>query len=139
MKASPAMKAAARPQATVLSVRQVEKNTLKGFFDLALPSGMIVRGCSLHVKNGRAWVGSPGRKHVDANGAETWSNVIDFRDRASKNRFQKIALTAVAADGAFPEIAAQKASKGGETMMPASMINSAEEPDLLYHEAESRP
>ena len=57
---------------------------------------MIVKGCTLHVKDRRAWVGLPGRPYVDASGAETWTNIIDFRDRAAKDRFQKIALEAAA-------------------------------------------
>jgi hypothetical protein len=93
-------------RAAALSVRRHEKNTLKGFFDLALPSGMIVKGCTLHITGGRAWVGLPGRQYIDASGAETWTNVIDFSDRASKDRFQKIALEAIAE--VFSEAAEQE-------------------------------
>ncbi len=97
------MSAHSPQRASVLNARRHEKNTPKGFFDLALPSGMIVKGCSLHVTSGHAWVGLPGRQYVDASGAETWANIIDFRDRASKDRFQKIALEAAAEF--FPEAA----------------------------------
>ncbi len=93
---------AAPAAARALHPRRHEKNTLRGFFDLALPSGMIVKGCTLHVKGARAWVGLPGKPYLAA-GGETWANVIDFRDRASKDRFQKLALEAAAQ--AFPEAA----------------------------------
>ena len=91
------------PRAAALNPRRHEKNTLKGFFDLALPSGMVVKGCTLHVKGDRVWVGLPGRQYVDGAGATTWANIIDFSDRASKDRFQKIAVDAAAE--IFPEAA----------------------------------
>ena len=78
-------------QALALNARRHEKNSLRGFFDLALPSGMIVKGCTLHVSHGRAWVAMPGRPYTDANGAQAWSNLLDFRDRATKERFQELA------------------------------------------------
>jgi hypothetical protein len=89
-------------RAAAFNARRHEKNTLKGFFDLALTSGMIVKGCTLQVTGGRACVGLPCRQYVDAGGAETWTTVIDFSDRASKDRFQKIALEAVAAVSSEP-------------------------------------
>ncbi len=89
-------------RAAARNARRHEKNTLKEFFDLALPSGMIVKGCSLHTKGRRAWVGLPGRPYVDSAGVETWANIIDFRDRTARDRFQKIALEA--AREAFPGI-----------------------------------
>jgi hypothetical protein len=90
-------------RAAALNARRHEKNTLKGFFDLVLPSGMIVKGCTLHVAGRRAWVGLPGRPYTDASGAETWANIIEFRGRTAKERFQKIALDAAAE--VFPEAA----------------------------------
>ena len=55
--------AAARPQAAavVLTARRIEKNSLRGFFDLRLPSGLVLRGCSLHLSHGRWWIGMPAR------------------------------------------------------------------------------
>ena len=48
---SPAMRAT--------NVRRCRKNTLRGFFDLVLPSGLILRGCALHLSHGRHWVETP--------------------------------------------------------------------------------
>jgi hypothetical protein len=94
-------------RAAALNARRHEKNTLKGFFDLVLPSGMIVKGCTLHVAGHRAWIGLPGRPYTDASGAETWANIIDFRDRMAKERFHKIALDAAAE--VFPDAAEREA------------------------------
>lgn len=88
-------------RASALNPRPHVKNTLRGFFDLALPSGMVLRGCTLLVKGDHTWVGLPGRRYVDADGVETWANVIDFSDRVAKDQFQRIALQA--AQEVFPE------------------------------------
>ena len=37
--------------------KPLERNTLKGFVDLTLPSGLIIHGCSLHRKNESRWMG----------------------------------------------------------------------------------
>src|SRR5262245_44539223 len=36
-----------KPAATATNFRRFEKNTLKGFFDLELPSGLVLYDCSL--------------------------------------------------------------------------------------------
>jgi hypothetical protein len=88
--------------AVALNPRPFVKNTLRGFFDLRLPSGIIVKGCTVHVKGSHAWVGLPGRSYKDASGIETWANIIEFADKDCSRRFQAIALAAVAGD--FPEV-----------------------------------
>jgi hypothetical protein len=97
---------AARPSAAVvLTARRVERNTLKGFVDLRLASGLVLRGCSVHLSRGRWWVGMPARPFKSADGADAWSPVVDFADTRSRRRFQQVALAALVADGSFPEIA----------------------------------
>ena len=44
--------------AVAINPRRHERNTLRGFVDLRLPSGMIVKGCTVHVK-GTPRVGGP--------------------------------------------------------------------------------
>ncbi len=63
---------------------------------------MILKGCTLHRRGSNAWVGLPGKPYKDASGAETWSPIVDFLDRAAKDRFQTVALAAIAEH--FPEI-----------------------------------
>ena len=92
-------------QAIAINPRRHERNTLKGFVDLRLPSGMIVKGCTVHVKNGHAWVGLPGAHTKTPAGIETWANIIEFADKDCSRRFQQLALAA--AIEAFPEIAAE--------------------------------
>jgi hypothetical protein len=73
-------KRAARPSATVLCARRVEKNSLRGFFDLRLPSGLVLRSCSLHLSHNRWWVGMPVQSYTNADGERSWSAVVDFAD-----------------------------------------------------------
>ena len=77
--------------------RRCRKNTLIGFFDLVLPSGLILRGCALHLSHGRHWVGLPAKPYTDASGAATWAAVVDFSDQATRARFQRQALRAALA------------------------------------------
>jgi hypothetical protein len=44
---------------------------------------------TLHQKNGRWWVGMPGRPYAGADG-----HIIDFRDRTTRDRSQSYALDA---------------------------------------------
>jgi hypothetical protein len=98
--------AAARPStAVVLCARRVEKNSLRGFFDLKLASGLVLRGCSLHLSHGRRWVGMPATSYTNRDGAQAWNAVVDFANWQSRKRFQEVALAALVAYGAFPEIA----------------------------------
>ncbi len=99
--------AAARPQAAavVLTARRIEKNSLRGFFDLRLPSGLVLRGCSLHLSHGRWWIGMPAQSYTKNDGAQAWSAVVDFANWQSRKRFQEIALAALVAHGLFTEIA----------------------------------
>jgi hypothetical protein len=81
------------PAAKATNLRKFEKNTLRAFFDLELPSGLIIRGCALHFRE-RWWVCFPGRPYKGQDGNETWANIIDSRDKETRDRFQKIALAA---------------------------------------------
>ena len=50
---------------TATNLRPVVKNTLTAFCDFQLePSGLLLRECSLHCKNGKRWVGFPGKPQV---------------------------------------------------------------------------
>ena len=39
----------------ILNFKPVDKNTLRAVFDIQLPSGLIICGAMLHVKNDRGW------------------------------------------------------------------------------------
>ena len=83
--------------------RVVEKNTLRGFFTLALPSGLVVHDCSVHEKGGKRWVGLPARPQLDGEGQARrdpagkilYTPVVELAGREQRERFQAAALAAV--------------------------------------------
>ena len=75
--------------------RPYEKNTLRGFFDLELPSGLIIHGCTLHVKGDSKWVGLPAQKVVRAGGEVGYVAILEFTSRATTDKFRDLALEAL--------------------------------------------
>jgi DNA-binding cell septation regulator SpoVG len=74
--------------------RALEKNTLRGFVSLELPSGLIIHECSVHSRDGKTWVAMPAREYKK-DGESKWRAVIDFSDKETGKAFQKRALQAV--------------------------------------------
>jgi hypothetical protein len=87
--------------------RRLERNTLKGFVTLSLePSGLIIHDCTVHEKQGKAWIGMPAKPQINgdgtartdtASGKQLYRSVLEFKDRAARKRFQQVALEAVRA------------------------------------------
>lgn len=85
--------------------KPLEKNTLRGFVVLRLePSGLVLRDCTLHRKEGREWIGLPGRPQTDRDGQPRrdpnsgkvlYSPIVEIPDRGARERFQQAALAAV--------------------------------------------
>ncbi|MGO9261736.1 MAG: hypothetical protein ACLQU1_36350 [Bryobacteraceae bacterium] len=73
------------------------RNSLVGFADIRLTSGIVIRGLTVHEKNGSRWVSMPARP-VLKNGIATgdWVATLDFdNDRVIKEKFRVAALAAV--------------------------------------------
>jgi hypothetical protein len=64
-----------------------EKKTLRGFLDLLLPSGLILRGCTYHIEDGL-----PARQYRNSDGADTRTPVVEILDKTARTRFQAAAL-----------------------------------------------
>jgi hypothetical protein len=79
--------------------KQVEKNTLRGFFTVTLPSGMVIHKLSLHEKNGQRWIGLPAEKYVKQGGATAYTTLIEFSSRQIADNFRKQVLLALEAQG----------------------------------------
>lgn len=84
---------------TVSNWRTFERNTLRGFFDVTLPSGMILRGCSLHEKNRGRWVGLPSTKFKKADGSFAFTPTVEFSSREAADGFRDLVLAALDAAG----------------------------------------
>jgi hypothetical protein len=83
-----------------IKFRAFEKNTLKGFADLELTRvGLVLRDCTLHEKNGRAWIGFPAKSFTGDDGETKWTPLIEFAEDAgeARRRFQEQAVDAVRA------------------------------------------
>ena len=71
------------------------KNTLRGFFSATLPSGMILHHLSLHEKGENRWIGLPAREWSNSQGIKQYAKLIEFRDRATADRFRDALLGAL--------------------------------------------
>ena len=73
---------------TISNAKQMRKGTLLGFFDLEMPSGLIVRGAMLFEKNGKRWVGFPSKEWTKQDGTKGYSPLLEFADRSIADKFQ---------------------------------------------------
>lgn len=56
------------------------KNTLRAFFTLNLPSGIIIRDCMLHESHGKRWIGLPAKPFEKPDGTRSWIPVVDIKE-----------------------------------------------------------
>jgi hypothetical protein len=77
---------------TVSNAKRLRKNSLLGFFDLEMPSGLIVRGAMLFEKNGRRWVGFPSKEWTKPDGGKGYSPLLEFASRDISDKFQAAVL-----------------------------------------------
>jgi hypothetical protein len=71
----------------ISNTKKVVKNSLRGFFDVQLPSGLKLNGCMLHEKEGRRWSGLPSREYVKPDGSKSWAPIVEIPDRADRDKF----------------------------------------------------
>jgi hypothetical protein len=71
------------------------KNTRQGFLTLTLASGMILHKCTYERNGSRRWIGLPSQEYTKADGSKSFANLINFADRATKERFQAEAIDAL--------------------------------------------
>lgn len=87
-----------------------EGNTLRGFFEAHLPSGMNLHECSLHHRDSKWWI-APASKPMlskdgqalrDDNGKIRYSPVVSFESKQARDRFNVAVLAALRR--AHPEV-----------------------------------
>ena len=84
-----------RPRLKLLEWRPIHRNTLCGFANVELPSGLVIRDVSVHQKNGKWWAGLPARPMLDAEGRQIrnhagkaqYAALLGWRDRELADRF----------------------------------------------------
>jgi hypothetical protein len=77
---------------TVSNVRKINKGALIGFFDVALPSGIKLNGCTLLEKDGKRWIGLPSREWVKADGSKSYVPTVEIPDREARDKFNAMVL-----------------------------------------------
>ena len=75
--------------------------TMLGFVDIELGSGLVLHSCKLMVgPRGKRFISPPSEKRrdrddrpvLDAAGKPTYDAIVDFRDKATRDRFNDIVL-----------------------------------------------
>lgn len=82
------------------------KNTLHGFFTIITPSGLRIRDCTLHERDGNPWVKFSTKPWSKSDGSASYTPLIDFVTDEIRKSFQQQALVALDelfADGATPD------------------------------------
>jgi hypothetical protein len=96
----------ANHQIQISNWRPREKNTLRGFFSAALPSGMVIHDLALHEKGNRRWVNTPVREYQNSQGQRQFAAIIEFTDEDTGIRFSNTVLAAL--DRYFAQTAEKK-------------------------------
>jgi hypothetical protein len=81
-------------QICVTSWRPFLKNTLIGFAEFTLPSGLVVKDCTVHQKGDRRWVSFPGRPY-ERDGKTEYVSFLTFNTKERSAEFQSAALEAL--------------------------------------------
>jgi hypothetical protein len=87
----------------IKNFKSFTKNTLLGFFDVELDSGLVLCGCTLHQTGGRHWIGLPSKPYTKDDGTQSWTKIVDFRDKKIADKFQEtVTPLAIAANEGAP-------------------------------------
>jgi len=79
----------------ISNFRSYEKNTLKGFIEVELPSGMILKNITWHQRDDKEWIGLPAREYKKDDGSTGYANVVDFVDKTTYWKFTHAVLDAL--------------------------------------------
>ena len=84
----PEVKNVAKSSMRLSNWRPFVKNSLRGYFDLILPSGLVITGMSYYVKDSASrWVSPPSRSYTKADGSTAWSEIVSFTDKDVRSKF----------------------------------------------------
>jgi hypothetical protein len=80
----------------VISFRPLVRNTLRGFIEIELPSGLRVREISIHESHGKRWAGLPARpvltadgRHSVLNGKKQYASLLEWKSRDLSDEFSR--------------------------------------------------
>ena len=80
----------------IISWRELRKGaSLQGFFTLTLPSGLRIIDVAYHRREDARWIGMPARSFQKADGSTSWVPMVEFTEKAVRDRFTGLALAAL--------------------------------------------
>src|SRR3954453_21221200 len=90
---------------TILDWHPLRRNALVGFAKVELPSGMIISGVTILAGSNGPWASPPSKPQIgrdgtvleDQNGEVEYSPIIEFKDKATRNRFSDAVIKALRA------------------------------------------
>lgn len=75
------------------------KGALRGFFNLELPSGMVIHNCMLMEKAGTQWVNLPSKEFTKRDGSRGWVPILEIPDRSRRDWFNQQCIRALTDEG----------------------------------------
>lgn len=79
---------------TIHNFKPFRKNSLRAFFDVELPSGLTICGCTLHESHGKWWTGLPAKPVASPGNPSAWAEpprkIVDFANKPAAASFQSI-------------------------------------------------
>jgi DNA-binding cell septation regulator SpoVG len=66
--------------------------SMLAFLSVELASGIIVNGLRLMTRMHGPWIAMPSQKRLDAGGKSIYSPILEFRDRATADRFNAMVI-----------------------------------------------
>jgi hypothetical protein len=93
--AKPAVATGGHRRITVSNWKPLEKDSLRGFLTLTLPSGLILNNCQLLETNGHCWIGLPSQRFQMKDGSVGYVPIVEFATKRTRKQFQVEALRAV--------------------------------------------
>jgi hypothetical protein len=101
------------PAITISDWKPLERNTVRGFCTIHLPSGLTLHEVSLHSRDGHWWVMTAAKPMLSKDGAALrddagkirYSPIVSFESKAARDRFNAGVLAALRL--AQPEVFAE--------------------------------
>ena len=93
--AKPAVASGGHRTITISDWKPLNNGSLRGFFTLTLPSGIVIHNCHLIRVGERRWVGLPSRRFLTADQKIHYEPIIEFKTRKAWRNFEEVALQAV--------------------------------------------
>jgi hypothetical protein len=88
------------PQPKLTKFVEHRSGQMVAFLSIELASGMVIHDLRLMIGKNGPWIAMPsqkqvdkdGRPRLDANQRPTYSQIVEFRDRATSDRFREMVL-----------------------------------------------